>query len=102
MECGIQIPGETKDRIVRGAYERIEALKARDLAPDRVLAEVTAWLMEQEEVQDTKGYGKTDLTVWFVDGTQIAILLGRRHLYGPLTPPPAVKGGGAAGKPDPG
>jgi len=25
---------------------------------------------------------KTDLTVKFVDGTQVGILLGREHLYG--------------------
>lgn len=100
MEGEIQIPGESKDRIVKEAYKRIDVYKAEDVPTEQALTEIVAWLMEQDEVEQTKAFYKTDLTVRFVDGTQIGILLGRRQAYGPLVGPQGVKGGDAASKPD--
>jgi hypothetical protein len=100
MEDEIRIPGELKDRIVKEAYKRIEVYEAEQVPTEQALTEIMAWLMEQDEVEDTKAFSKTDLTVRFVDGTQIGILLGRRQAYGPLAGPHGVKGGDAASKPD--
>jgi hypothetical protein len=96
----IQLPGELKDRIVKEAYKRIEVYESEQVPTEQALTEIMAWLMEQDEVEDTKAFSKTDLTVRFVDGTQIGILLGRRQAYGPLAGPQGVKGGDAASKPD--
>ena len=100
MESDIRIPGEAKDRIIKHAYERIAVLEAEDVPSSEALPEVMAWLMDQEEVEEVKEFHKMDLTVRFVDGTQIGILLGRRQVYGPLGGPRVAKGGNAASKPD--
>jgi hypothetical protein len=99
MEGEIQIPGESKDRIVKEAYKRIEAYEAGHVPTEQALTEIMAWLVEQDEVEDTKAFNKTDLTVRFVDGTQIGILLGRRQAYGPSVGQQGMRGGDAASKP---
>ncbi len=100
MEGEIQIPGESKDRIVKEAYKRIGIYEAEDVPSEQALTEIVAWLMEQDEVEETNAFHKTDLTVRFVDGTQIGILLGRRQAYGPLVGPQGVKGGDVASQSD--
>ena len=93
MEGETQIPGESKDRIVKEAYKRIEVYEGEHAPTEQALTEIMAWLMEQDEVEDTKAFSRTDLTVRFVDGTQIGILLGRRNAYGPSAGPQEAKGG---------
>ena len=93
MQDDTQVPGELKDKVVKEAYRRIQVYEAEDMPTEQALAEIMAWLQEQDEVKDTKAFSSTDLTVRFVDGSQIGILLGRRQAYGPLVGPKKVKGG---------
>ena len=64
------------------------------------LPEVMAWLMDQEEVEEVKEFHKMDLTVRFVDGTQIGILLGRRQVLWAIGRAAGGEGGNGARKPD--
>jgi len=100
MQDDFQIPGELKDKVVKEAYRRIQVSEAEHVPTEQALTEIMAWLQEQDEVKDTKAFSTTDLTVRFVDGTQIGILLGRRQAYGPLVGPQEVKGGDEPSKPD--
>ena len=100
MEAENQIPGELKDRILKEARRRIEACQAEDVPDEQALAEIVAWLVEQDEVEETKVFHETDLSVRFADGTQVGILLGRRRAYGPVPRLQGGRGGDAANKPD--
>ena len=100
MEDDIQIPGELKDKVVKEAYRRIQVYEAEEVSTEQALTEIMAWLSEQDEVEDTRAFSTTDLTVRFRDGSQIGILLGRRQAYGPLASPQETKGGDATSKPD--
>ena len=77
----------------------IKEVYAEDVSTEQALTEIMAWLSEQDEVEDTRAFSTTDLTVRFRDGSQIGILLGRRQAYGPLIGPQEVKGGSLS-KPD--
>ena len=102
MKGKIQVPGESKDRIVKEASQRIEALQVGCVPTEQALTGVVAWLMEQDEVEEVKEFGKSDLTVRFVDGSQIGILLGRRRTYGLLAAPAPKEGEGGGPASEPG
>lgn len=78
------IPGEVKDRIVKETHARIEACRATGMPVEQALSEIIPWLKEQNEIEGTWTYRNTDLTLRFVDGTRVGILLGREQAYGPL------------------
>jgi hypothetical protein len=99
MQDDIQVPGELKDRVVKEAYKRIQLYEAEEVSAEKALTDIMTWLSELDEVEDTKAFSTTDLTVRFVDGSQIGILLGRRQAYGPSVDPREAKGG-APSKPD--
>jgi hypothetical protein len=92
----VEVAGELKDSILKEAYHRIETYRSEAVPTDQALADIVAWLGEQDEIQETKTYRKTDITVRFIDGTQIGILLGREQVYGPPIGPQVMKGGEAA------
>ncbi len=102
MEGEFQVPGEVKDRIVKEASRRIEALQVGCLPTEQALTGVVAWLLEQDEVEEVKKFGETDLTVRFVDGSQIGMMLGRRKLYGLLAAPAPKEGEGGGPASEPG
>lgn len=83
MEDEIKIPGGAKDRIVKEVHERIEASKAKGMLMEQALSEITPWLEEQDEIEGVSSYRETDLTLRFVDGSRVGILLGRDQAYGP-------------------
>jgi hypothetical protein len=96
MQDDIQIPGELKDKLIKEAHRRVKVYEAEHVPTEQALTEIMAWLTEQDEVEDAKAFGTTDLTVRFMDGSQVGILLGRRQAYGPQ----GEKGGDATSKPD--
>jgi primase-polymerase (primpol)-like protein len=77
-----RIAREVKNRLIKEAYSRVEALKAEGYDLEGCSSRLKQWLEEHEEVKEVMMVYKTDLTVKFVDGTQVGILLGREHLYG--------------------
>lgn len=100
MQGDNEIPGELKDKLVKEAHRRIEVYEAERVPTEQALTEIMAWLKEQDEVEDTEAFSTTDLTVRFVDGTQIGILLGRRYAYGSLAGPHEMKGDDAPSRSD--
>jgi hypothetical protein len=76
------IDASKKDEIIRGAYEKINALKERGYGVKEQATDIKKWFEEQDEVESVSTYGDTDITVKFKDNTQVGILLNRKDLYG--------------------
>ncbi len=86
-----------KDRILKGALKMAGARHMAGHALSDYAPDTRGYLARQPGVEEVRDYKGTDITVRFVDQTQVTVLLGRDRTYGggPAAP------GGAAPAPSP-
>jgi len=76
------LSAQQKDAIMRAASSRLESHVAEGKGLDKYSVELKNWLEQQEGVSRATLRGRTTITVEFVDGTQIGLLLERNRMYG--------------------
>jgi hypothetical protein len=77
-----KVDSSIKDGIIKGAYAMLAHPTFRGYDAKQKSDELKKYLEGQDSVEGVSVYGNTDLTVKFIDKTQVGILLNRDKLYG--------------------
>lgn len=77
-----KLSAEKKDKILKGAYAKLETYGAEGIGIDKYSVDLKYWLESQPGVTKATLRGRNTITVDFEDFTQVGILLDRLKHYG--------------------
>ena len=77
-----KLSAEKKDKILKGAYAKLETYSAEGIGIDKYSVDLKYWLESQPGVAKATLRGRNTITVDFEDSTQVGILLDRLKHYG--------------------